>query len=77
MGEKVLKIDPMGKPRMVKSDAWKKRPAVERYWGYKKHLVLLANKAKVDLSSGMLSVRFNIPMPPSWSKKKLAEKTGA
>lgn len=35
-----IKIKAMAKPRMIKSDAWKKRPVVLKYWQYKKELLL-------------------------------------
>jgi len=33
-----IKINPLPKPRMVKSDAWRKRPCVVKYWQYKDEL---------------------------------------
>ncbi len=38
----VFDIDPMPKPRMVRSDKWKKRPIVQRYWEYKRKLQSIA-----------------------------------
>jgi len=34
-----VKIRALGKPRMVRSDSWKKRPCVLAYWEYKKELL--------------------------------------
>ena len=64
---KVVFITPLGKPRMTKSDAWKKRECVTRYWNFK-------NELKRALSANDLPVPYEmvvfIPMPKSWSKKK-------
>jgi len=56
----------MGKPRMVASDRYKRRPAVVRYWGFKKHLLLLQPKVEWE----GLSLEFHIAMPKSWNKEK-------
>ncbi len=62
-------IDPMGKPRMVRSDAWKHRPCITQYWAFKDKLVLLAKKIKFTLPD-KFKVEFLIKMPDSWSKSK-------
>lgn len=36
----VLILEPRPKPRMVKSDSWKKRPIILKYWEYKDALRL-------------------------------------
>jgi Holliday junction resolvase RusA-like endonuclease len=64
-----IDITPIPKPRMVRSDSWRKRPVVTRYWAYKDELVLKANLAKIKLSEEV-NVVFYLPMPESWSKKK-------
>jgi Holliday junction resolvase RusA-like endonuclease len=69
MGEINIDIVPVPKPRMVKSDSWKKRPIVLSYWAYKKELVLRAKLAKLKLEEE-LNIVFYIPMPETWSKKK-------
>ena len=70
-----IPIAPMGKPRMVRSDRWKKRPVVTRYWSFKDELVDLCRKA--GYVQGMtMYVKFLLPMPKSWSKKKRAEMDG-
>ena len=66
----IFEIDPVPKPRMNRSDAWKKRPCVVRYWEYKDKLVEIAKEFDFKLNSGILSVEFYIPMPKSWSVKK-------
>ena len=67
-------VTPIPKPRMTRSDKWKKRPCVERYWAYKDAL-----RAAVELPDGLdnLMCRFYLPLPKSWSKKKKAAMAGA
>lgn len=36
----VVPIDAMGKPRMTRADAWKKRKCVQKYWSFKDALLL-------------------------------------
>lgn len=67
-----LKIDPVPKPRMSRSDVWKKRPIVERYWAFKDELNLLV-KGELEPS---LKLVFHVPMPKSWTKKKKADMDG-
>lgn len=50
---------------MVKSDAWKKRPCVMRYWAFKDKVRELG----IELQSPC-KITFYIPMPDSWSKRK-------
>jgi hypothetical protein len=59
--------DFMGKPRMIRSDAWKKRNCVLRYWGIKDNMLL---QAKNFVLGNAFIVIFVLPMPESWSKKK-------
>ena len=68
-------VTPMAKPRMVRSDSWKKRDAVERYWAFKEELNLEANLLKFHLADEF-AVEFYIPMPASWSKKHKREMLG-
>jgi Holliday junction resolvase RusA-like endonuclease len=72
MKEIILDITPIPKPRMVRSDSWKKRSIVLSYWAFKKELVLKANLAKLKLEPE-INIVFYLPMPESWSKKKKAE----
>ena len=62
----------MGKPRMTRRDAWKKRPVIERYYEYKDKLKEAARKAKYA-PSDRLDIMFSIRMPNSWSNKKKQE----
>lgn len=59
-------ITPVPKPRMTKSDKWKKRPAVMRYWKFKDEVKL----AKVKLPKAGCQVIFFMPMPASWPEHK-------
>lgn len=67
----IYPITPIPKPRMVKSDAWKKRPCVLRYWAFKDEIKRL--NVKYENGSAVIFCR---PMPKSWSKKKRAEMHG-
>jgi Holliday junction resolvase RusA-like endonuclease len=71
----IINITPVAKPRMVRSDKWKKRPVVLSYWAFKDELTLLTKRAGVKLSDE-LNVVFVLPMPISWSKKKRQEMDG-
>jgi Holliday junction resolvase RusA-like endonuclease len=67
-----LEINPIAKPRMVRSDKWKKRKATDNYWTYKDNLKVLAEAAKYAPEDGD-QISFCLEMPQSWSKKKKAE----
>jgi Holliday junction resolvase RusA-like endonuclease len=69
MAKAVFNITPIGKPRMVRSDAWKKRPAVLRYWQFKERLNIQAKMMDYKVEE-TIDVVFVLPMPESWSKKK-------
>lgn len=62
-----LDIVPVPKPRMTRSDAWKKRDCVTRYWQFKDRLKELWGDA--DLPDTFWVV-FAMPMPTSWGEKK-------
>ncbi len=62
----IYKINPVPKPRMTRSDRWKKRPAVMRYWDFVEQVRL----ANVKLPEFGAHVEFNIKMPRSWTKKQ-------
>lgn len=66
----------MGKPRMVKSDAWRKRPCVEKYWQYKDKLRAYLPDTIYEVPPVLEDIQFVLPMPKSWSKKKKAEMSG-
>ena len=75
MSEVMFNVEVMGKPRMTRADAWKKRPVVLRYWRYKDELRRQAKQLKY-IPGYELNVSFFIPCPKSWSKKKVAEMAG-
>lgn len=65
-------ISPVPKPRMTQRDKWEKRPCVMRYRAFKDECRLCG----VRVPEGGARVRFSIPMPKSWSKKKKSEMAG-
>lgn len=60
-------INPVAKPRQTQSDKWKKRPIVMRYRAFKDLVRLYGVKVPVAGAK----IMFVIPMPKSWSDKKL------
>lgn len=64
-------VIPMGAPRMVRSDKWRKRPVVLRYFDYRAQLQLQAGTWMPEAHSMWLV--FLIPMPESWTIKKKTE----
>lgn len=64
----IYNITPVPKPRMVRSDKWKKRPATARYWSFKDEI----RAAGVTIPD-QCKVTFYMPMPSSWSEKKKLE----
>jgi Holliday junction resolvase RusA-like endonuclease len=70
-------IKPTSKPRMVRSDKWKKRTVTDSYWAFKAELELNANiQGLKTLPSSIDCVLFVVPMPESWSEKKKKEHDG-
>ncbi len=67
--------DFMGKPRMVRSDKYRKRPVTSRYWACKDQIVLAANQQKFKLGNSF-GVIFKVQMPKSWSEKKKERMNG-
>lgn len=65
----IFNIDPIGKPRMVRSDVWSNRKCVSEYWRYKDELNIQAKKLNYKIGE-ILCILFFIKMPDSWSKKK-------
>ncbi len=62
-------ITPTPKPRQTRADKWLKRPCVVRYRAYADELRLQAKQKGYKLEQ-TLYIKFYIPMPKSWSKKK-------
>jgi len=74
MKELVLNIVPIPKPRMTRSDSWKKRPCVVRYWKFKDELRAVVGNSELPHPIHLI---FVLPMPASWSaikKKKMKGK---
>lgn len=64
-------IDPCAKPRMTRSDKWKKRKVTENYWQFKTELRKQAKEmGLVSLPIVIKLMEFGIKMPDSWSEKK-------
>ncbi len=59
-------IKPVAKPRMTRSDKWKKRPCVMRYRNFCDQVRF----AGITLPDFGYHVIFVLPMPKSWSEKK-------
>jgi len=69
------KIQPMGKPRQVASDRWKKRPEVLRYRAFADEIRLAAAAQNFFLGSRCIMI-FEFAMAPSWSKGKKEKMNG-
>lgn len=65
-------IIPVAKPRMTRADKWKLRPAVLRYRAFCDEVRLRG----IQVQESGTELKFCIPMPKSWSKKKRAEMVG-
>lgn len=59
----------MGKPRMTRSDKWKRRDCVMRYRAFKDELKLRTN-GKIPDDPDRVSWVAYLPIPKSWPKKK-------
>lgn len=66
-----IDIDPMAKPRMTRADKWQKRDCVMRYRVFADELRLKV-KTSGFKPREILTVRFGIKMPDSWSLGKCA-----
>ena len=64
----------MGKPRMTRSDKWKKRPKVMRYREFADRCRAAAGRLPANPDS-IIIVAW-LPMPESWSEKKKHEQNG-
>ena len=60
--------DFMGKPRMVRSDRYKGRPVVMRYWACKDQIVLAAKKQGFQLGNSFDVILTNPPFT-NWAKR--------
>lgn len=59
-------ITPVPKPRMTRSDRWKKRPCVQRYWDFCDKV----KRSTIEIPAGGAKITFFVPMPKSWSERK-------
>uniref|UniRef100_A0A6M3JKR9 Putative endodeoxyribonuclease n=1 Tax=viral metagenome TaxID=1070528 RepID=A0A6M3JKR9_9ZZZZ len=62
----IYKIIPYPKPRMVRSDKWKKRACVMRYRAFADEV----RRLEITIKESGDFVRFYIPMPKTWSRAK-------
>lgn len=69
---KTYNICPVAKPRMTRQDKWKKRPCVLKYRAFCDEL----NYLQFEIPACGSHITFYLPMPKSWSKKKMAEMDG-
>lgn len=69
---------PCPKPRMTRSDRWRKRPSVLRYraWADKARQNAQAAVGRGKLPGNRVEIVAYFEMPKSWSKKKKAEMAG-
>lgn len=67
--------DACAKPRMTRADKWKQRSVVLEYRAFADLARLCAGKVKGQ-KPGVISLRFELAMPKSWSKKKQAQMGG-
>ena len=75
----LLKVDPCPKPRMTRSDAWKKRPAVMRYWDFAdkvREQMDHLSRENPEKQTDSIMLTFGIPIPKSKSKKFRKENLG-
>lgn len=66
----VILMTPVPKPRMTQQDRWAKRPSVVRYRDFCDELRLKWGNRDVPEK---VDLKFYLPMPQSWSKKKRQE----
>ena len=60
---------------MVRSDRWKKRSVVTKYWAFKDLINLAAKNQNFTLGDSFYAI-FEIEMPESWSQKKKDKMNG-
>lgn len=72
----VLPICPVAAPRQSRRDAWDPSPAVSRYRTFRDEVRLAARAAGYELGP-VLRIRFELPMPASWSGAKRRRLRGA
>lgn len=68
----IFNITPCPAPRMTRSDKWKKRECVTKYFAFRDEFILNCNIEGFKLTE-TLKIVFILPMPESWSNKKRAQ----
>lgn len=73
-----LNVLPVPKPRMTRRDVWLSPPRapVARYRMFCDELRAEVARLGFELPEGGASLRFDLPMPASWSRRKRAEMMG-
>ena len=71
----LIEIEPLAKPRQVRSDKWKQRPVVLKWRAWADQFRAEIGKAKFIPSDQLIMV-FYISMPKSWSNKKKEKMRG-
>ena len=71
---KRLDIAPCSKPRMTRSDRWKKRQSVLKFFAFRDAVRQYCDSHAIGWWS--FEIEFHVPMPKSWSKKKKALHNG-
>lgn len=66
---------PVAKPRMVRSDRYKKRPVVLNYWAFKDRIIHQAKQQGFKLSNAY-KVTFVMPFPEKLAEQKKVEYEG-
>lgn len=72
----VFSVTPVAKPRQSQADKWQVRPPVARYRTYADELRRQARRAGFRMPEAGAAIRFTLPMPRSWSKRKRAALAG-
>ena len=69
----VIFIEPNTKPRMTRSDKWKKRPCVMRYRHFADNLRTQFAQKGIPTDFDSIEIEFHFAMPSTWSKKNKLE----
>ncbi len=71
LSEFTIYHEPVGKPRMTRSDKWKKRACVLEYWDYADALRKAYEASPRSTGDcNAIKIVFNLPFPPSMSASK-------
>ena len=70
-----INVEPCSKPRMTRSDKWKKRQCVTKFFAFRDAIKQEMSKGtKLDIIP--YDIEFYVQIPKSWSKKKKEEHIG-